>query len=1187
MRYRGGSTRPSRAGWVARVAISTGLLLLACASALAQGGLASINGTVTDQSGAVVARARVVATDNATGQSRETTTAENGTYVIPLLPVGVYSVTCSQTGFKSVTHVDVTLQADEKATVDFSLAVGQTVQTVEVSASAERLNTTNGTIGQIVSEKDIVELPLNGRNPAELVFLAPGATDGMKDQVFTRQDFTSFPTETGASVNGGRQGSTFYMLDGSNSMDNYENLASPMPNSDATQEFQVLTNNFDAQYGFSPGAVVSIVTKSGSNSWHGDAFDFVRNDALNARDPFALVKDPLKRNQFGASAGGKIIADKLFIFGNYQGTIEHRVVNSGSAYVPTTQMLSGDYSEFLTGTKMNLCGTGGPANLNFDTGQVFDEKTAANFTCPAGSQYAGKNVVVKQPFANNLINPALYNAVSMKFENETLPQPTDPAGCGAPAVNNCGFTIVPGRVALQNFKEFTIKPDWYMSEKSHISGRVFWDKFSHPLESGGGDILIADRSWDTDFRNYGGNWVYTIHPNLINNVVVGYNETLANSVPGLRTKDGKPVSYSSFGVNVSDYPSTPPGIDELATSGFFVGQNTNIINRHNVSLGDTVTWTKGKHLVVAGVNVLDQTWDEATDWLALPLISFGNQFSSVADAAGNQIGASPASFADFLLGDANGFEQGAGEFNHVHGISWAGFGQDTIRLKPNLTIMGGVRWEPFFPYTPSKGRIGLWRPGLQSTVYPNAPVGLAYPGDPGVPATSGIQNELGIISPRLSVAWQPKALPNTSVRAAFGIFAAPFEFSFYNHAADTAPFSPTFSFGPTTTGGPAVPGGTPIPFQDPYSVWVPVTGTGTAGQSPFPPFASANYKPPSSTTFILPVQVQDGFARDFKLGKVQQWNVSIEREFRGDILLRAAYVGSEAYDLPLPLENNPGLYNADPSLFGVRGNANFSSVLDYTSVGTASYNALQLTFDKKFSHGLQFTSNYAFSKNLDEGSSASLAFNGSVPDPANIRFNRGKSNLDFTHIWTSYGVWELPKLAGQTKLVQQVLGSWELTGIWHLQSGLPFGIGGGGPQGGNDSGSDIYGDRADLTGQPLGIKKGTKTQWLHQYFNPAAFQPNALGTFGDSPRNLIVGPHLDRIDMGVDKNFPFKERYRIQFRWELFNATNTPAYNYPNTSFVGSGAGSITCTWGCASGVDADAYGYQPRVMQVALKFYW
>jgi hypothetical protein len=1165
------STKLPNLGWIARMFVSVALLVLAGAPAFGQGGLASINGTVTDQTGAVVAGAKVVATHAATGQSRDTTSADNGTYVIPLLPVGVYTVACSHAGFKTSTHADTTLEADQRATVDFSLAVGEVTQMVEVSAAAERLNTQNGAIGQIVSERNIVELPLNGRNPAELVFLAPGSQDGLKTGVFNSQNFTTFPAETGASVNGGRQGSTFYMLDGANSMDNYENLASPFPNADATKEFQVLTNNFDAQYGFSPGAVVSIVTKSGSNTWHGDAFEFLRNTSLNARDFFEHTRDTLNRNQFGGSAGGKIIRDKLFIFGNYQGTVEHLTINSTTAFVPNNKMLTGDFSDQLTGKTSNACGAGGPANLNFDTGQIFNPQTASNFTCPAGSAMAGQQVVVKQPYANNFINPSNFSPISLKFENETLPTTTDPTG----------YVVIPGRIANQKYNEFTIKPDWYISPKSHLSGRVFWDKFSHPLESGGGDILLSDRSWDSTFSNYGGNWVYSIHPTLINNLVVYYNRTTANSVPGLRTKSNGPVCYPCFGVNVSDYPTTPPGIDLLATddwnNGFSVAQNTNIINRYNVSIADTVTWTRGKHLVVAGVNVLDQHWDESTDWLALPLMTFGTQFTN-------------SQFSDWLLGNADSFEQGAGEFNQVHGVSWAFFGQDTIRLKPNLTLNVGLRWEPFIPYTPSLGRIGLYRPGVQSTRYPNAPLDLAYPGDPGVPAGSGIPNELGVFSPRLAVAWQPKGLSNTNIRAAFGIFAAPFEMSFYNHAADTAPFSPTFSYGPTNTGGPVVPGGTVIPFANPWSVYAP-----SAGQSLFPPFASSGYVPPSSTTFILPVFIQDSFNGDFKIGREQSWNFSIERQFKGDILLRAAYVGSEAYHLPNPQEQNPSHapLTHNPADIGNRANANFQSILENVSWTTASYNGLQLTFDKRFSHGVQFTSNYTWSKTLDENSAASLAFNSPVPDPFDLRFNRGKSSLNFTHIWTSYGVYDLPTLNNANRFVRGVLGGWELTGIWRLQSGLPFSIQGGtnascGCSNNNASESLVGQDRADVTGQPFNVKQGSKAQWINQYFNVAAFRPNAQYTFGNSPRNQLVGPHLNNADIGINKNFPFHERYRIQFRWEMFNAFNTPAFNPPGTSPTGSGFGQITSSWGTANGTfQASTFGYPARVMQAALKFYW
>jgi len=1124
----------------------------------AQEGRASINGTVTDQSGAFIEGATITARETATGQVRTAISADNGTYVLPLLPVGTYAMSCTRPGFATQTRSSVNITVDQKATVDFALTVGEVSQSVEVSGAAETINTTNGAIGQVISQTPIVELPLNGRNPAALVILAPGATDGLKSGVFTRQTFTTFPSEGGASVNGGRQGSAYYMLDGGNNMDNYGNLAMAFPNPDATQEFQVITNNFDAQYGFSPGAVVSIVTRSGTNSWHGDGFEFLRNDVLNARDFFAHSRDSLKRNQFGGSAGGKIIKDKLFIFGNYQGTIERYVVNGGSAAVPSDAMLSGNFSSYLTGKTSNACGTGGPSNLTFDTGQVFDPDTARFFPCPAGSANAGQQVVVKTPFAGNQIPTSRFSPISLKFE-DVLPRSSDPFG----------VVTLAGRAASQDYKEFTIKPDWYLSPNHHISGRVFYDHFSHPLYTGNGNALLADRSWTAPFENYGGNWLWTIRPTLLNNVIISYNRLNTFSQAGFKTKDNKPVCFACFGVNVAEYPTTSPGIDWLSVgpwSEFNLAQNTNAINRHNVSIADTVNWTHGKHMVVAGVNVLKQYWFEGTDWLALPLISFNGQFTGV-------------DFADFLLGKASEFEQGAGEFNEVNGTSWAGFVQDTIRLKPNFTLNIGARWEPFFAFTPTRGRIPVFEPGVQSTRYAKAPTGLVYPGDPGVPS-KGTPNDLSVISPRISIAWQPKFLGNTSVRSAFGSFAAPFEMSFYNHAADTAPFSPTFDFQPTTTGGPVVPGGTPIPFADPWSVFAP-----TGGKSPFPPFASPNYTPPGSVEFIKPVFVQTSFAPSFKIGRVQTWNLSIEHQFAGNILARVAYVGSESYHLPNPIERNPGIYSTDANVNGLRVlHPDFGSILEYDSWVTASYNALQMTFEKKFSHGLQFNSNFTWSKSIDSASSSSLAFNGSIPNPFNLEFNRGISSLNYPRIWNNFWVYQLPGLTHSNPFSRAVLGGWEFSGIWRLQSGDPFSI----ADGTDPSQSHIGADRADVVpGQSLNVHQGSKSEWLNKYFNSAAFQRAAPGTFGNSGRNILQGPGVNNVDMGLSKNFPFKEHFRVQFRWEMFNAFNRATFDNPNASVTSGSFGRITSTKGSGAGYEQGLFGYPPRVMQAALKFYW
>ncbi len=601
----------------------------------------------------------------------------------------------------------------------------------------------------------------------------------------------------------------------------------------------------------------------------------------------------------------------------------------------------------------------------------------------------------------------------------------------------------------------------------------------------------------------------------------------------------------------------------LFTSGFSVAQNTNYINRHNVSISDSISWTKGKHLVVAGVDILRQSWDLGTDWLADEIFQFdGNRTKSW--------------FSDFLTGKASMFWQGAGSFDQIKGTSWAGYVQDTIRLKPNLTLGVGLRWEPYLPYEVSKGRIPVFQAGQKSTRYPNAPTGLVYPGDAGVPS-KGVSSDIANLAPRLSIAWQPKALPNTSVRAAFGMFISPLALSTYNHVADTAPFAPSFQVLATD---PLV--GRSIPFEDPWSVYSP-----TGFRSPFPPFASSDYAPGSDAQFVLPVFVQEHFSPDFRIGKVQSWNFSIEHQFRNDILVRAAYVGSEGYHLPNVVERNPGFFSAN----GARPlySPDFTNILQYVSWSTASYNALQLTFDKRFSSGLQFTSNYAYSKNIDSGQPGGGVFGGQLPNPFDSRFNRGLSNLNYPHIWTNFWVYQTPSLKSSNKFIRGVLGDWQFSGIWRLQSGDPFSIVGG--FGNDNSLAHTGGDRADLTGQPITTHQGSKSDWLLNYVNVDAFRPNAPGTFGNSPRNFLRGDKTNVADLGIAKNFPFKERYRVQFRWEMFNAFNrahfsTPANNPSNPSSFGR----ITTTKGYgagAGGAEQDIFGIPGRIMQFALKFHW
>lgn len=1129
-------------------------LLLAMVPAYGQAGKATIQGTVMDASGALIIGAEVAATDTQTGLTSKATTTSNGTYAIPLLQVGTYTMTFTHAGFESYKQADIILVADQVATVDATLRVGQVTQLVEVSANAELLQTSSASLQQIVTQQAVVDLPLNGRNPASLVLLSPGMIDVLSTGAGVNQGNVANPNDTGASASGGRQGSTYYMLDGSNSMDGENLLAAPFPNPDATQEFQVLQNNFQAQYGFAPGAVVSIVTKSGTNQWHGDAFEFLRNTALDATNFFSHAPDGLRRNQFGGSLGGPLRKDKLFIFGNYQRTQEHVSTTGGSETYPNNDELAGNFSGLFTGTTVNLCGSGGPANLNFDTGQLFQPTGPLGHgiptVCPSGTS-AGKTVLVKTPYAGNIIDPATFNPISMKIE-AMLPKTA--------AAN--GLVYLPPVPYIDTTQEFTTRTDWNLNDKQKIYGRFYYNDFTHPSDSGGGDPTAASSSWDVQYLNISGGYDWTIAPTLVNSATVSVNRTLSESYAGLRTSNGQPFSLQTLGADINYPPGYPPDLDQFSTNGFWIGENTNApMKRRNIEIADSMTWTKDRHMFVFGADILHMNYQDSTNWQSSPRMSFDGEVTGESDQGFPAITGSDR--ADYLLGYANWFEQGGGEFTQNYITNWQTFAQDTIRLKPNFTLNLGVRWEPYFPATPYYGRMAAWVPGQQSSLYPNSPPGLVFPGDAGIPAST-IHPTLSNVDPRIGIAWQPSWLRNTSLRAAGGIFAEPISNMSYHHIGDVAPFSSVLDIYYSQIG--IIPANAP---------WTNDTSAGVNGASPFPNvlgFANLAGRPPGNALFVLPTTVSAVFPRDFTNPKVFSWNFSIQHQFSNNAVLTVAYVGSEGEHMFNPIDFNAGINN-------VRPDPNFGQVLSTQSLSTSSYNSLQVSFNKRMSHGLQFTSNFTYSKCLDNGSLGDTAFTGSLGDPYSVSWNRGNCDTDVPLVLVTNWIWQEPTLSNLGTVPSKILGSWEFTGIWTAESGTPFGIGGG-CAGSNESGTLIGADRADLTGKPLDVDQGSKNHWLTSYFNPAAFQCNAPGTFGNSGRNIMFSPGQNNFDLGVFKNFPFKERFRAQFRWEMFNGFNRVWFNPPNTGIT-SGAPPLG-NFGEITGQRNS-----PRIMQAALKFYW
>ncbi|WP_254063702.1 TonB-dependent receptor [Granulicella sp. S190] len=1075
----------------------------------AQTANASVSGTVTDPTGASVAGASVTAQNTGTGLTQTATTTDAGTFTLTTLPPGTYTVTTSRQGFTTNVQTGLLLTVGQAATLKAVLAVGATNETVSVTAAGNVINQSTAELSEVVNERSVKELPLNGRDPSSLVLLAPGTTNVLNGGGGVLQTTNAFPSETGASANGGRQGSTYYLLDGVQNMDTYLLLAAPFPNADATQEFRVISNNFDARYGFAPGAVVTIQTKSGANQFHGGVFEFLRNNDLNAGNYFSHVVDPLKRNQFGGYFGGPIKRDKLFFFANYQETKASTSTGTNTTFTPTAAMLAGDFSAV-------------PQDLSSTAGSPF-------------TTVGGKR---------NQVNPGLFAPAAVALSALV------PAGV-VPATGQVTYAGAPQKYT---YKEATGRLDYDMSKSQRLTVRSFLDFLDQPEETLNGNILNSTLGLRGRLYNELITHTWTVSPTSVNVLSGAWLQNDFFSAAHVTNQNGQPVCLSQF-IAVADPAGTcysEGGIQ--ITNGFAQPYSApNLEDRRTWTINDDFSKIVGEHTLSVGGNALHQYANEVAAYPANARISFNGQYTGFG-------------LADFLLGRASSFLQGGGETQNQTGTVLGIYAQDSWRIRPNLTLTAGVRWEPNLPPTVKNGRGAAFIPGEQSTRYPNAPTGLVFPGDKGVDS-SLLPHDYSQFGPRVGIAWQPKSLPNTAVRGAFGMFYSPLEYSIYNHTADISPFSPTYSFNGTATQF--------ISLQNPYAY---VNSGVAGGVSPFPPFASAGQNPPSSATFPPGlVSVGAVFSRDFKLGTTQSWNLSVEQQFGNDFALHLAYVGSQSYHQVLPIDLNPGIYNAaNPAISGSRVTYGaFGQILQSTSAGTANYNSLQVGVEKRLSHNLQFQSNFTWSRTEDTFSGNSVSFGNPIPNPFDLRFNYGKSDLNIPIISVTNFVYTTPDLAGHNFALRQALGGWELSGIYTMQSGLPFGIYGG--DGGNNSGSQQYGDRADFasggaTGS-FGLRQGGRSQQLARYFNTAAFTTNAAGTFGNTPRNIFQGPGINTADLGLLKNWAYRDRYRMQFRWEMFNAFNRPSFANPNNDPSSGNFGQITTIGPIA-----------PRLMQAALK---
>ena len=626
-----------------RLVLVSTLMILSYGMTLAfgQGTSASLTGQITDATAAAVTGATVTAKNTGTNLTQATTSNAVGVYTIAPLPPGNYTLSVEAKGFARYVQQGIVLGVDISATQDVSLKTGSIQETVTVTENTELINTTTAELGTTVNEVAITQLPLNGRDPSSLVLLAPGTTGitqpggqggGMGGQPGVQTGF-SFPTETGASANGGRQGSTYYLLDGVPNMDNYILLAAPFPNADATQEFRVISNNFNALYGFAPGAVVSIETKSGTNRFHGGVFEFLRNKALNASDYFSHGVDPLRRNQFGGYVGGPILKDKLFGFFNYQGTRLNESAAGNQTHTPTAAMLAGDFS----GISTPLCtGSNAPAN------------------CPFGT-VGGK--------ANQLLPGFSYDTAAVTIATTGLPLGQQPDGT----------VFYPGGATIQSFNEYTGRVDYDISSSQRLMLRTFIDKLIEPSGDVKGNILsvLNLNPWSQTFQermefyNEAVTHTWTVSPTAVNTVSVFWMQMSAHNSAAVKDSSGQNMCWSRY-ITVTELPGQCYMEGFSVNGGGFNGGWTEPSQEVRTTYGiyDNFSKTLGKHLLSFGANLQHQYAKELTQYPTTPILTFDGSYT------GNGL-------ADFLMGYLEEYEQGAGEIANIAG--WQQIGRASCR----------------------------------------------------------------------------------------------------------------------------------------------------------------------------------------------------------------------------------------------------------------------------------------------------------------------------------------------------------------------------------------------------------------------------------------------------------------------------------------------------------------------------
>lgn len=1091
----------------------------------------TIRGTVTDPSGAVIPSATVTATATTTGINRTAASNDSGIFVFPDLPIGIYSLKIEAKGFATQERPGLNLLTGQTIDLPINMSVGTQSTRVTVTSEMQQIQTTTSTVAQSITQEQMHNLPLNGRNPLQLTTLTAGAVVTTAGTENTQQD------NPGLSVNGLRATQNTYTLDGTIYVDRFFDSVPTMPNPDALQEFTVQASNYSADHA-GAGALVQLSTRSGTSELHGEAWEYFRNTVLNARNYFwhHTYEPPFKMNQFGGTVGGPVFkSKKAFFFFSAEDLQQRSAPTPITIQVPTPAELTGDFSAFKSH---------GIALYNPATGCGWGQ------TGTAGNCSGTITDVISTPM------DVLSAAVTKQYLQSEINASTPATGANSGKFN----TLTTSTNNNIDNTQYLVRLDDSIGEKDHISGRYFYnqDNFQRPFTAPLGFFAL------NLFRNQ----ALTISDaHVFSNTLTGAiyvggfrgARTQIPEAPGLKTLKnlGQNINYGSPTESLVPFPGVRANLSYInifsggaltqdSTTFDIDAQLVKVLHTHTLSMGGEVERDRidmDDFSYTPGDNSFSAQQTQAPTGTALPA-----GFSASGDP-----------FASFYLGYESSFFQDNGRKAYLREIRPSLYLQDDWKVRPKLTLNLGVRWDPWMPPIDDNGTLvafNVKNPNFQSTVAPGAPKGMWFVGDPGLPK-SVFKNNFKDFAPRVGFAYNVFGNGKTVVRGAYGIFYGFPEGLLYQRTDAMQPVDLFLNI-------PAPP----HPWDDIYA--------GYPGGDPFPrghvgPSDFKSYK------FITPLS--GGVLNPFsKVEYTQAYNFTIEQSLGHGFAMNVGWVGNHAVHVMASRQFNPAV--GAPSsgaenqfrIFPGLGAVELMDPYDY-----AMTNALETNVTRRTAHGLNLLANVVWMKTIDNGSSGTEGQAG-PPNPFNLNSARGVADFDQALRFTTSANYPFPHM-NVSGIASAIANDWQLNAIITSQSGLPFTI----TSGVDNSHSGVGNDYADFvkgvsTKRPAGV---SKTQ---EWFNTAAFQKNAVGTFGNVPRNILRGPGYEDLDVSLFKDIAPERRVHAQFQAEAFNALNHTNFANPTSSVSSGTFGQITSTSTSTGTVNSPTTAGAQRVWQFALK---